>query len=173
MHVKHLLVTAVLTLSAPFAGAQTYDEALAVFDEARQSGEQTHPGYAKALAAFQPLADGGDARAQYHVGVMHLYGLGGAEFDQWIGMQWIKRAAEGGYHTAQSFMGLMVEKGDGTMTLLGDDHALEWYRKGAEGGHCVAVRRLVRAYEQGELGLAKDPAQADTWRTRLESCSSR
>ena len=105
--------------------------------------------------------------------MLHMFGLGGADFDQVAGLQLIETAAEHRYAPAQTFMGLLAERGDGTMVTVDEGLAFEWYTHGARGGHCAAVRRLVRAFEEGELGVAPDAGKADEWRSRLDGCRKR
>ena len=43
------------------------------------------------------------------------------------------------------------------------EEALEWFKKAAEGGICVAQLRLAQAYEGGDLGLVTDEDVALKW----------
>ena len=147
--------------------------ALAVYDEAVASKDPKHPGFKRAREAWEPLAAGGDPAATYHLGMLHLFGLGGASFDQLEAVLMIERAAEHRHPAAQTFMGLLAEQGDGLVVAAGQELAIEWYTHGALGGHCAAVRRLVRAYEQAELGVAADAGKADEWRAQLDGCRKR
>jgi TPR repeat protein len=132
-------------------GDELYARARAAYDEAAASGNQKHPGYDEAFEIWEQMAADGDARQQ-------------------VAMQHVRAGAEGGYPVAQSFMGWVVETGDGTMAVTGDEAALGWWRKGAQGGHCTAVRRMSRAYRNGELGLERDAAKADAWAAREDGC---
>ena len=147
--------------------------ALAVFDEAVASKDPKHPGYKQARETWEPFAAAGDPASTYHLGMLRLFGLGGASFDQVEAILMIEKAAEHRYPAAQTFMGLMAEQGDGLLVAADEELALEWYTHGALGGHCAAVRRLVRAYEQAELGVAADAGKADEWRVRLGGCRKR
>ena len=156
----------------PATGAE-YRSALALYDEAVAADDAKHPGYGRARAAWKRLAAADSPGAVYHLGILHLYGLGGATFDQVRALGLIQDAARNGFPPAQTFMGLLAEDGDGSMVLADDGLALDWYLHGARGGHCAAVRRIVRAYERGELGVAPDTSEAATWRTRLDGCRKR
>ena len=147
--------------------------ALAVFDEAVASKDPKHPGYKKARETWEPLAAAGDPASTYHFGMLRMFGLGEASFDQLEAILMIEKAAEHRYPAAQTFMGLLAERGDGLVVAADQELALEWYTHGALGGHCAAVRRLVRAYEQAELGVAADAGKADEWRARLDGCRKR
>lgn len=153
--------------------AATFEEGLAAYDAAVASKQEDHPGYAQAYEIWKPLAEAGHPGATYHIGMLHFFGLGGATFDQYQAFQLFTAAAENGYPPAQSFLGLMAERSDGTYIVLSDEVALKWYRKAAESGHCPSVRRLAAAYEKGELGLTADPEQAALWRSRIEGCKHR
>jgi TPR repeat protein len=152
---------------------EAYLAALAIYDEAVASKDPKHPGFKQAREAWEPLADGGDPASTYHLGMLHLFGLGGAAFDQLDAFRKIETAAEHRYPPAQTFMGLLAERGDGLIVALDAKLALEWYAHGALGGHCAAVRRLVKAYEQAELGVAADAGKAGEWRGRLDGCRKR
>ena len=152
---------------------EAHRAALAVYDEAVASKDPKHPGFKRAREAWEPLAAAGDPASTYHFGMLRLFGLGGASFDQLEAVLMIGKAAEHRYPAAQTFMGLLAEQGDGLVVAADPELALEWYTHGALGGHCAAVRRLVRAYEQAELGVVADAGKADEWRARLDGCRKR
>ena len=147
--------------------------ALAVYDEAVASKDPKHPGFKRAREAWEPLAAGGDAASIYHLGMLHLFGLGEAVFDQLDAVRMIETAAAHRYPPAQTFMGLLAERGNGIIVPADENVALEWYTHGAHGGHCASVRRMVRAFEQAELGVTADAGKADEWRARLDGCRKR
>ena len=66
--------------------------------------------YAAALREWQPLAEQGDADAQYNLGVMHAEGKGVPRDDR-MAAQWYRRAAEQGDASAQNSLGLMYAVG--------------------------------------------------------------
>ena len=147
--------------------------ALANYDEAVASNDPKHRGFELAREAWEPLSDRGDPASSFHLAMLHMFGLGGADFDQLVALRLIESAAEHRHAPAQTFIGLLAEMGNGTMVVADDGLALEWYAHGARGGHCAAVRRLVRAFENGELGAEADPAKAGEWRARLDGCHKR
>jgi TPR repeat protein len=166
-----LLCLALAASSGALAADDRFAQAQAAFAEGAASGDGEHPAYNRARELWRALAEEGDPRARYHLGILHMYGLGDAEFDRQLAVSHVRAAAEGGYPMAQSLMGFMIEGSDGTLIVSGDAVALAWWRKGAEGGHCTAVRRLARAYGNGELGLSADAAQAAAWAAREAGCS--
>ena len=168
----HVLPEAEVAAVAPEV-REAHLAALAVYDEAVASKDPKHPGFKRAREAWEPLVAGGDPASTYQLGMLRLFGLGGAPFDQLAAAVMIKKAAEHRHPPAQTFMGLLAEEGDGSVVTADDKLALDWYTHGALGGHCAAVRRLVRAYEQAELGVAADDEKAGEWRGRLDGCRKR
>ena len=148
--------------------------ALAVFDEAVASKDPKHPGYKKAREVWEPLAAAGDPR--FDLSLRHapllrarrslVRPVGSGPDDREGG----GAPLPGGPRPSWA---LLAEQGDGLVVAAGQELALEWYTHGALGGHCAAVRRLVRAYEQAELGVAADAGKADEWRARLDGCRKR
>ncbi len=64
--------------------------------------------YATALREWRPLAEQGDAEAQYNLGLMYL-----ATKDKAEAVKWYRKAAEQGNADAQFFLGFMYEAGRG------------------------------------------------------------
>jgi len=67
--------------------------------------------YAAALRAFRPLAEQGQARAQFNLGVLYDDGRGVPQ-DHREAAKWFRLAAEQGNATAQNNLGLMFERGE-------------------------------------------------------------
>lgn len=166
-----VLCVALAVTCSTLAADGRFAQAQAAFAQGSASGNSEHEAYDRAHALWRALAEEGDVRARYHIGILHMFGLGKAQFDHRLAMENVRAAAHGGYPQAQSYMGLITENGDGSIARRGDDIALEWWRKGAEGGHCAAVRRMARAYGNGELGLSADAAKAEHWAAREAHCN--
>ncbi|OGW64536.1 MAG: hypothetical protein A3H49_10075 [Nitrospirae bacterium RIFCSPLOWO2_02_FULL_62_14] len=112
------------------------------------------------LAAYVRLnAERGEARAQYHLGLMYLNGKGAPQ-DHEQAVAWIRRAAEQGFASAEAFLGSMYLEGFG----LPQDYAqaLVWLRKGAEKGNAYAQLKLGQMYLMG-WGVLQDDAQVFRW----------
>ncbi len=62
--------------------------------------------YAAALREFRPLAEQGNAKAQYNLGLMYYNGEGVPQ-DYAEAVKWYRKAAEQGYAKAQNNLGLM------------------------------------------------------------------
>lgn len=117
--------------------------------------------YAVALALFRALAGEGCERAQYHMGLMHLHGLG-VPCDERQALAWFQRSAEAGDADAQFMLSPYVRYQHGGPDT---DKAMAWLRKAAEQGHREAQRDLGAHLATGEL-CAKDEAEALQWYLR-------
>jgi len=70
--------------------------------------------YATALKEMQPLAEQGDADAQFNLGVMYENGQGVPQ-DDGEAARWFRLAAEQGESAAQTKLGLLYEQGRGVL----------------------------------------------------------
>jgi uncharacterized protein len=93
----------VLAMLAPLSGMAGFEEGL----DAYNRGD-----YATAVAEIRPLADQGDARAQYFIATLAHYGYGEPR-DPAKAAQWFRRAAEQGHALSQYHLGQAYEKGAG------------------------------------------------------------
>lgn len=123
-------------------------------------------GYRDALRLFQPLADKGDAEAQYYVGRMYEKGQGVSK-DQEQVVRWYTRSAEGGYAPAQYRLAVGYAMGFAGLKR-NDQEAVKWLQRSAEGGYKRAQKTLARAYAEGRFGLPEDPAKAEYWTKKSE-----
>ena len=82
--------------------------------------------YATAYQLLSPLAEQGQAAAQFDLGLLFENGLGVAQ-DQAAAARWYMKAAEQGHAEAQYNVALLYEKGSGLPLDL--DKARYWYRK--------------------------------------------
>jgi uncharacterized protein len=119
--------------------------------------------YDKALADIQFLAHGGEARAQYDLGLMYDKGQGVPQSDA-EAMYWYGRAAEQGEPRAQYNLGLMYLNGQGVHPDLvkayylislsashGDAHALDardYLSEKMSPEQIAEGKRLVKEYEE-------------------------
>jgi TPR repeat protein len=72
----------------------------------------TRGDYATALKKWRPLAEAGDATAQYNLGVMYAEGRGVPQDDE-EAAKWFRLAAEQGNAGAQNNLGVMYANGHG------------------------------------------------------------
>ena len=87
--------------------------------------------YATALREFTPLAEQGDADAQFNLGWMYYEGRGVPQ-DYETAVKWWTLAAEQGDPHAQFNLGVMYRNGEGVPQ--DDRTAVKWYTLAAEQG---------------------------------------
>ncbi|MFZ1643336.1 MAG: protein kinase [Candidatus Contendobacter sp.] len=124
-----------------------------------KSPEEAQRWAREALPELRRLADQGDPRAKFHLGILYMDGLGVPK-DEKQAVEWYRKAAEQGYALAQSNLGGMYAIGLGVDKNY--EQALAWYRKAAEQGLAIAQTILAIRYEQGR-GVPKDDTQAVEW----------
>jgi TPR repeat protein len=114
----------------------------------------------------QTQADEGDADAVYGLALFEL-GLGG-EWQPDRAIPRMMEAAGRGVSEAQYWLAWQYEAGP----LMPHDQALAlgWYQRAANADHRLAVARLARAHEAGELGLTRDPLLAAQYKARQSRC---
>ena len=98
--------------------------------------------YAAAIREWQPLADAGDASAQFNLGLLHYDGLGVPQnFAE--AAEWFRKAADKGYTKAQLNLGAMYGTGRGVKRDFVQSYM--WLAIcGASGDQkCLAQRDLV------------------------------
>ena len=115
--------------------------------------------YATAYRLLKPLAEQGNARAQYDLGFMHEKGQGVPK-DDVEAAKWYRKAAEQGNAIAQVNLGFMYDKGQGVPK--DDVEAAKRWRKAAEEGFARAQYNLGFMYDTGQ-GVPKDYIQAYMW----------
>ena len=114
---------------------------------------------ATALREWQPLAEQGDALAQYHVGMLYHKGRGVPQ-DDVQARKWYAKAAAQGQAKAQFGLGTLYFNGEGGSK---DYHqALRWFRLAANQGEALAQTKLAILYDDGD-GVPKDKVQAYKW----------
>lgn len=112
---------------------------------------------AQAFGWYRKAADQGHASAQQELGAIYASGDGVAQDDAQA-VAWFQKSAALGNSAAQFNLGLMIAKGTGIRR--DDAQALVWFRKSAAQGFAPAQFKLGVAYENGEAGVARDPALA-------------
>ena len=100
------------------------------------------------LAASPALADFAEGRAAY------------AAKDFEAAHKEFRTAAEQGHAEAQFWLGLMYERGQGSVQDFAE--AARWYRRAAEQGNAVAQYRLGNLYFAG-TGVAQNYVEAYKW----------
>jgi TPR repeat protein len=104
--------------------------------------------FAAAIAQWRPLADAGDADAQYNLGQAYKLGRG-VPLDLRVAQGWYEKAARQGHPQAEAILGLILFQ-NGQRAA-----AVPWLRKGADNGDPRAQYVLGTAMFNGDI-VAKD-----------------
>jgi hypothetical protein len=117
--------------------------------------------YAVALEKFKALAEHGNARAQFNLGVMYRQGHGVPQDDQ-EAVEWWNKAAEQGHAEAQDNLGLRYARGQG----IPQDwvQAYKWFAIAAASGNQTAIgnQKVVGIHMPPEK-IKEAQALADEW----------
>jgi TPR repeat protein len=146
-----ILFAIALAVSVSSAAAQgTLDDAIAAY----RSGD-----YVKALQIMRPLAEKGDATAQFRLGSMYAEGKGVVRDDK-AAFEWFLKAAQQGDPMAQYDTGASYAAGLGV--AQSDEEAAKWFRRAADQGMPYAQLNLGLLYAAGR-GVPQDNADAMVW----------
>ena len=150
---KHLtiILAFLIALSSPVA-AQDFAKGNAAY----KTGD-----YATALKEWTPLAEAGNAAAQFNLALMYSDGRGVLQ-DYKEAVMWYTLAAEQGFARAQYNLGVMYRNGEYfPQNYL---EAVKWYTLAAEQGFAQAQHSLGTMYSGGK-GVLKDYEEAVKWYT--------
>ena len=103
--------------------------------------------FATARKTFEPLAEKGQALAEYILGLMYANGQGVPE-SYTEALKWLQKAAEQGEAKAQFSVGVIYFKGLGMPANQAE--ALKWYRRAADQGNAPAQYNLGAMYARGQ-----------------------
>ena len=145
-----LLTVMVVLGTAQVVFAQSFEDADAAY--LRQD-------YAIERREWRPLAEQGDAVAQFNLGLMYYNGQGVAQ-DYQEAVRWYRLAAEQGDAVAQNNLGVMYYNGQGVAQDY--QEAVRWYRLAAEQGNAAAQTNLGVMYDNDQ-GVAQDYVRAHMW----------
>jgi len=145
-HICALLICASFPASAP----ADFEQGLSAY----KSGD-----YRAASAEFRPLAEAGQADAQYYLARMYYEGRGVPKSYREAAI-WFRRAAEQGQAGAMNFMGILYHLGHGV--ARDPEEATRWYRLAAENGSEEAKFNLGGMYEAG-TGTTRNYVQSYKW----------
>ncbi len=125
--------------------------------------------YATALREFRPLAERGDAKAQYGLGVMYLNGQGVPQDSAEV-VKWHRKAAEQGHAVAQNNLGVMYGKGHGVPQDYVQAHM--WFDLAAsrfppgEGRDIAVKNRDIAAEKMTPAQISEAQKLARGWRPK-------
>ena len=159
------LTTAAADAPAVFVAANEFEQAA---DGQATGGSDTRSAREKRRrpteAEFEELtaaAQGGDAKAQYNLGMLYHNGGGKAHpRDYEEAMKWLRMAADQGNAEAEDWVGLMYYRGEGVAKDFTE--AARWYRLAAEKGNGHAQWQLVDMYQRG-IGVPRDVEESKRW----------
>lgn len=140
---------------------QTLDQLTSTEDEVSRDYERgvkaaTNGDYHTAFAAFLPLAERGDVRAEVQVGLLYANGFGVAQ-SRTSALQWMHEAASQGNGYAQWWIGVSYSTGNGLPR--NEAQAVLWYERSLASGYHGARSSLAFAYAYGS-GVTRDYARA-------------
>jgi TPR repeat protein len=116
-----------------------------------------------ALRILRPLAERGDAAAQYELGDLYYSGLGVPQVEA-EAVEWYRRAALQGHPAAQHMLALSYEYGTGVARNMAE--SLKWLRRAAQQGYGASQNRLGQMYQSpGSFGVTfeQDLIEAHKW----------
>ena len=145
-----LVAVACVLLAAPVFAQVALEEGLVAY----HNGD-----YAKAMELWRPLADQGNADAQYRIGSMYAEGKG-VERNDATALTWFQRAAERGNPAAQYNVGASYAAGVGI--AQNDGEAAKWFKRAAEQGMPFAELNLGLLYAAGR-GVPQNNVEAMAW----------
>lgn len=127
--------------------------------DARNRGD-----FARALREWQPLAEQGDARAQFYLGLLYENG-DGVPTDYAKARQWYEKSAAQKGANAQFYLGLMCAFGRGGPIDLVEAHM--WYSLAAGNGHeGAAVYRNDLAKQMTPAQIVEAQKRAREWKPK-------
>jgi TPR repeat protein len=115
--------------------------------------------YTTAFREWLPLAQQGDAGAQFLLGALYAQGQGVPQ-DYGQAVQWFRRAAEQGHVAAQYNLGVRYHEGRGVPQ--DSPQAAAWFQRAAQQGFARAQYNLGVLYANGD-GVPRDDGQAAQW----------
>lgn len=123
---------------------------------------------AEAIRLWTPLADKGNAKAQYMLGLVYENGHG-IKADLKLAAKWYSKAAESGHPGAQAKLAKLYLYGKDVPKSV--EKALDLNRKAARRWHPAAMYELGVFYQHGE-GVPVDIPEAMKWYKRAANQGS-
>jgi len=136
---KIILGFLLLSLAAISTHAEDLEDAV----EAMRVGD-----FAEAYCIMRPLAEDGDADAQYNIGWMYLNGYG-LRINDSLALEWWQKAAAQGHSDASFSIGMLYSLGEGEVPK-NSDKAIDYYLIAADAGHEDAVAILKNMLQRDD-----------------------
>lgn len=118
------------------------------------------PSNRRPVAELLPLAEAGDAEAQYRLGYKYRFGEG-AKMDSRRAAKWMRRAADQGHVAATGTLGVMHLQGSDVPKDI--DKGLRLMRRAASKGCVCTQAGLGFNFMMGYFGVSQDLAEAEKW----------
>ncbi len=147
------IILMVIFLFVSVVQAADYQKGL----EAAQKGD-----FETVYKEWLPLAEQGDVRAQYNIGIMFENGRGVTKNIK-KAFLWYEKAANQGHEYAQNNLGNMYYDGVGVKQDI--KQAFFWYHKSASQGYAYAQYNLGDMYDRG-IGVIEDDKLSIQWYSR-------
>ena len=112
--------------------------------------------FRRAMQLLEPLAQAGEAEAQFRLGVMLQNGLGAVPNNE-AAYEWMLASASQGHALGQHGIGIMYLFGE--CVERDPERALGWFEIAATQGLQGALTTMAMMYQEG-IGVAKDPERA-------------
>lgn len=113
----------------------------------------------------------GAANANYAPAQVRLAAILDAAEEDAAALELYRKAAAQGDAAGEFGVGLMHAKGEGTKKDVAE--ALRLYRQAAAKNFVPAIEAIAWAYLTGDLGLARDPKEAEAWGERAVKLGGR
>jgi len=104
--------------------------------------------FAEAYCIMRPLAEAGDADAQYNIGWMYLNGYG-LRINDSLALEWWKKAVQQGHSDASFSIGMLYSLGEGEVSK-DSDKAIDYYLIAADEGHEDAIAILKNMLQRDD-----------------------
>ena len=104
--------------------------------------------FAEAYCIMRPLAEAGDADAQYNIGWMYLNGYG-LRINDSLALEWWKKAVQQGHSDASFSIGMLYSLGEGEVAK-DSDKAIDYYLIAADDGHEDAIAILKNMLQRDD-----------------------
>ena len=128
--INKFLIAALCILSSD-ASANELDKAV----EAMRSGD-----FAEAYCIMRPIAESGNADAQYNIGWMYVNGYGLRVNDS-LALEWWQKASSQGHSDASFSIAMLYSMGEGKVAK-DSNKAIDYYLLALEAGHEDAITML-------------------------------
>jgi len=167
---------AVLAMIAALGAGLIAVEPGATADETEARALLQKGDYANAIAQLKPIAEQGDASAQYLLAETYFGGHGGTMMEA---LKWMTASADQGYAQAQARLGLIYGTGKGVATNY--EEAYRWFSLAAKSADPKQQRNLKTISETNRSVVAKSltpdirakvDAQVAAWKPNGESVTT-